>query len=356
MKIERIKKDHHQKFLDFLNSLDEESLNTYTRWRTNFQPEKIAKKIVSENILDKEIGWVAIEDNEIAGYEHLNFSSNIRQDVVKEGFIVGMKFMGKGIGSLLKKKCISESIDRKLHKIIALVYENNGSSLHIDLKHKFLIGGIFFNEEKFMGKSQYLIYLERPIRMQVTQDSYFDLLRYYYDKFKNKNFNKTFFNSDYKIHKLDKDELTLYGKKIIPIMNKISDTSSKIIIISSSEKKFESLGFLEFFKSKEKEHVAKFVIHNHDKCSPTAITYLIKEVLKLSNDFNLEKIWINLPEFNNTLIHILINFNFIIEAIAIEDCFKNGKTYNTLSLAYHTKSDYKKNQIHLMKYLLKNFK
>jgi len=341
---------------EFISTIDEESLNTYTRWRIKFPPEKIAKKIVSENILDKEIGWLAIEDDKIAGYEHLNFSPNIRQDVAREGFIVGMKFVGKGIGSLLTKKCISESIDQKLHKIIALVYENNWSSLHIHLKHEFLIGGIFFNEEKLMGKSRYLVYLERPIRMQVTQDSYFDLLQYYHEKFKNKIFNKTFFNSDYKIHKIDKDELTLYGDKLIPIMNKISDTSSKIIIISSSEKKFESLGFLEFFKSKEKEHVAKFVIHNHDECSPTAIIYLIKEVLKLSNDINLEKIWINLPEFNNTLIHILINFNFIIEAIAIEDCFKNGKAYNTLSLAYHTKSDYKKNQIHLMKHLLKNFK
>jgi len=341
---------------EFISTIDEESLNIYTRWRTNFQPKEIAKKIVSENILDKEIGWIVIEDDKIAGYEHLNFLPNIRKDVVKEGFIVGMKFMGKGIGSLLKKKCISESIDRKLHKIIALVYEDNWSSLHIDLKHEFLIGGIFFNEEKLMGKSRYLVYLERPIRIQVTQDSYFDLLQSYYEKFKNKNFNKTFFNADYKIHKLDKDELTLYDDKLIPIINKISDTSSKIITISSSEKKFESLGFLEFFNSKEKEHVAKFVIHNHDACSPTAIIYLIKEVLKLSNDINLEKIWINLPEFNYTLIHILINFNFIIEAIAIEDCFKNGKAYNTLSLAYHSKSDYKKNQIHIMKYLLKNFK
>ena len=350
MNIVPIKKTHKTMLINFIKSLDDESLKTYTRWRLNFVPDRIADNIISENELGSEIGWIILSNDQIVGYEHLNFKHDFRSDIVREGFIVHPQFSGQGIGSILKQKCIEEAKICDLHKIIALIYEDNWSSLHIDLKNDFCIAGIFYNEEKISGKPRYVIYLERSIKENLTQEKYFSLFEETNFLFQNIKKNSDFSHSSI-LHTtiMTRNEfLKLYEKnkktilknlnkdiKTQQLFSKIPSNSTLVVTLTEDQELISFLS-LESFTEKEKSHVSRIQITEINKnISNMSYLYIIHESLNLSKKMGLEKIWITVPETNFTLIKILNQHEFVLEAISMNDLLLDNKPVNLLSFAFH---------------------
>lgn len=346
MKIERIKKDHHQKFLDFLNSLGEESLTTYTRWRTGFEPKKLTKKIISDNIKGNEIGFVSLIDNKIVGYTHLNFKPQYREDVVTEGSLVLLSYSGKGIGSALKKKCVEEAFKQKILKFVAWVHEGNWISFVNCKNNGFLIAGIYFNEEKINKNSNYMISFERPILLKVKQIDYLQKIKSLMTiakripkNLKTKNekltfviFNKnTFFKkSNSKLKHLDLDFKLL--------RHKITKNNFPLIVILNEKNNPICYGHYDFFTVPEKRHVARILVHDLRKTrSFKAYDLLLSKLVEFIPIYNLEKVWINLPENNSKLFYALINNKFIVEGISFKEIKLKNKSINSISMAYHSK-------------------
>jgi len=364
----RIKENYEKKLEEFLNSLDDESFNTYTRWRSYFNPPDIAQKIIKENLSGEEIGWIFIKNDNIAGYEHLNFNHPFRRDVVKEGFIVSPRYAGKGVGSRMKQKCIEEAKKLDLYKVVALVYEKNWSSLHVDLKNNFLIGGIFFNEEKINETNRFLVYLERPIKLKAKQQDYFSHFENFYSNFQDDSLDKELLDTT----NLDISEIPY--NKINSILNFTKQNnrdviqkfqnSNKIlknpeiwsdIIILKISNELVCLGCLEFFTDKNKKHVSKIqIIEFNQEISEKFFKILIKKLLELSKKYQIEKLWINIPQYKTKLIRSLINNNFVLEAVALGEQLINSNSITVYSLAHHSEQInsqiYKEKMNDLLKY------
>lgn len=366
MRVEKISKINLNDLVKFIESLDDETLFTYTRWNVSFDPSSIAKKIVKDNELDTEIAWVAYIDNNIVGYQHVNFSSNYRNDVVRDGSLVLKSHSGKGIGSILKKKCVEESFKKKFYKVIASVYENNWSSLHNNLKNGFLIAGIFFNEEKSNGRKRFVISTERPIEAKITQKDIFKKLQEYSNKQTSSKSPKKLLNKNYNIKKISrlnfikkiKDEQgSIFTENQIFYKSamKLPKNISPIISVEFKNQGIYGYAFMEFFDQKEKSHVAKLFLKTKINSEFPYYGTILK-IIELAKICKIEKIWINVLENNSLLINGLSATGFIVESIAFGNTIENSKPINSISFAYHLdKNLTTKDVINMMKELIHSY-
>jgi len=343
MLIERISKNHLKQLKDFLHSLDAESLNFYTRWRLNFDPETISNSIISSNLSNKEIGYVAIIDNKIIGYEHMNFQSVFRTDSVSEGGIVLKKFAGKGVGSLLKKQCIETAKNLKLNKFTATVYDDNPISLRYTKKGGYCIAGIFLNEEISNNKIRNAVYVEMPLAMKKSQEDYVAKLKYYSNFVSNFHVKHT--SSQNHLILFDKDDFLEFNDKngfpehlfrnifLEKIRQLNTNKLSEIICVENLTHEITVYGFVEFFQEIEKKHVGRLhIIQVNNSVEDTS--NLINSLLqKISS--NIQKIWVTIPESDTTLLNALYSNNFFVESIAFSEYVVDSKPTNSLCLAFH---------------------
>lgn len=331
VKIEQLSASHKHMFLNFVQSLDSVSLSTYTRWKTSIDPHKIVKEIIENITFGKELAWVAIENNEIVGYEHVNFREDLRNDVLTEGSLVLDKCSGRGIGSELKKKCNEDCFKRQFFKLVALIHEGNLISMYNALNNGFLIAGIFFNAAKKEGRSLYMIYFERPLKLQSTQSTYLNKLQKFsvLKPIVRKSQNKKSFEIEI-ISNYDSQ------KNLIP--NTIVSHNISPIIVAKKNGKIINYCYLEYFDYFERKHVAKLHIQQNVK-NISSYDLVISTLLKYHVKNNIEKIWINVHEIKSTLIQILTNLGFIVEGIAMGHTIIDSKEVNDVLLALHLKID-----------------
>lgn len=358
MKIEFLKEKHLEQFAIFLNSLDKSTLSTYTRWGTLFDSIEISKNIIKNINRGNEIAWIALIDEKIVGYQHINFLSENRLDVVRDGSLVLKKFSGIGIGSQLKKHCISFCKKKNLFKIIATVYEENYSSLHSNLKNGFLISGVFFNEEKINGKTRNVISMECPILLKTSQENYLLKIRNLgHSSFKpiKRNGNQKFclFAKKTILNKLRNNDLKITHKKKKSFLKKISSITDSKILVCTKEYNIIAIGAFEFFKNPNKSHVSKIIIHSISN-SQYLYNVLIHELINIGKHKNLEKIWINIPETDLNLLNSLIQNGFILESVFSQHKIIKKIPVDILAFSYHYTKKFE-NTHNIMKHHIEKF-
>jgi len=339
MIIEQISKKHLKQILNFLNSLDKESLKFYTRWRTNFDSDIISKKIIEGNKLGKEIGFVAIINKKIIGYEHMVFQSAYRKDCVSEGGIILKEYSNRGIGSLLKKECIKKAKNLKLNKFTATVYEDNIRSIRYTLKGGYCIGGIFFNEEKLDGKERNIIYVERPINLIKNQNNYIKKLQTHLNStryLKNeKEIDHVMLTKQAAIKIIKEDKIMT--KELSNVNELLKDAISTVISINDNNENIIVCGFIEFFKEQEKQHIGRIHIFPMFKYNSAHVWMKIMKYFIQKTTYKIEKIWLKVPETNKNLIYCLKELGFIFESVAFDEYQINSKSINSFCMALHLK-------------------
>lgn len=140
-----------EELVGFFSGLDEDTIYNYGRW--SFEEHKEGgRKLVSKIIRDPlEFGVVAIEDEEVVGYGHLNlFEKFSRRYQASIGLVIHQDYQRAGRGTALLRYLLVDARLRGLKKVWAHIHEDNTGSLSLFLrKFKFEKEGLFRDDEWF---------------------------------------------------------------------------------------------------------------------------------------------------------------------------------------------------------------